>query len=110
MGSKIKESEGKIFVALMLFVMKDSWFQLTKAKRRALTREHVGTLSKFSNKVWITHLSGTGLSKYDLIEILESDDIMAIEGMIGAFKTGAKARHGDLRDIVLMEKGIDQLL
>jgi chlorite dismutase len=98
-------TQDKKYVALMFFTMKDSWFDLPPAKRQALTSDHVGSLAKFTGKVSITHLAGTGLSKYDLIEILEADDIAAIDDMIGQFKAGAKARYGELRELIVWRKG-----
>ena len=100
----------KTYVALMFFTMKDSWFEMSSEKRQSLTKDHVGTLTKFTEKVAMTHMAGTGLSKYDLVEMLEADDLAAIDEMIGQFKAGAKARHGELRDIMIMEKGLGQLI
>lgn len=99
----------KTYVALMFFTMKDSWFELSSQQRQGLTREHVGALTKFTDKVAMTHLAGTGLSKFDLVEMLEADDLTTINEMIGRFKAGKKARYGELRDVMIMEKGLGQL-
>ena len=103
------EKSGKTYVALMFFTMKDSWYQLTPEQRLSLTKEHVGTLKKFTENVAMTHLAGAGLSKFDLVEMLEANDLTAINEMIGQFKAGKKARHGQLHDIMIMEKGLGQL-
>lgn len=104
-----EKGNGTTYVALMFFTMKDSWFEMPADQRAGMTKEHVGTLSRYSEQVKITHLAGTGLSKFDLIELLESDDLSAINTMIAEFKAGAKARHGELRDVFVMEKGIGKL-
>lgn len=103
------DTGAKTYVALMFFTMKDSWFELSPQQRQGLTRDHVGVLSKFTDKVAMTHLAGTGLSKFDLVEMLEADNLATINDMIGRFKEGKKARYGELRDVMIMEKGLGKL-
>jgi chlorite dismutase len=104
------DKDGKTYVALMFFTMKDSWFELPTEERQSLTKEHVATLTRFTDRVALTHLAGTGLSKFDLVEVLEGDDLATIDEMISQFKAGAKARHGELHDIMILEKGLGQLV
>ena len=108
MDPTIKPEE-RIYVVLLILDVKQSWFDLERKTRAELTNPHVTNLGKHLKEVTLTSLQGTGLSKYDMVEILESKNLQAIEAMIEEFKTGDKAQHGTIRDIIIMEKGIERM-
>ena len=99
----------KTYSALMLFNMKASWFNMSNDERDKLSKEHIADLYKFTDQVRISHMAGTGLSKYDLIVQLESDNLSAMDEMMNSFKAGRKAEQGVLQDIIVMEKGLGRI-
>ena len=108
MDPSIKPKE-RNYVVLMIMDVKKKWFELSKKERAELTKPHVKELGQHLEKVSLTSLQGTGLSKHTMIEILESKDLYAIEAMIEEFKASSKAKFGVVRDILIMEKGIERL-
>ncbi len=103
-------STDKTFVAIICLNIKPEWYKLSRGERLKITRSHIKELSPHADKVARTHLRGTGLSKFDTIEILEAEDLREITRMVKAFRAGAKAAYMEVADVVTTVKGMGDLL
>ena len=57
--------------------------------------------------VSLTSLKGSGLSSDLMIEVIESEDLNAIEKMIDVYKSGAKASYGLIENVIVTRKGME---
>jgi hypothetical protein len=65
-----------------------------------VTLEHVGTLSKHSDK--LTHIVCTGLdARYDQVTMIEADTLEESNNAAVDFRMGAKAAYIDVVDVVV---------
>lgn len=104
-----RKPQKRTYVVLLFVDVHRNWFEASKDERVRITSTHVDELRPYLKEVSLTSLQGTGLSKHTMIEILESESLVAIESMIETFKEGAKAAYGSVSDVLIMEKGIERL-
>lgn len=100
----------KTYMAIAYLNIKPSWYAMSREERIRLTRKHMDELKPFSDRVARTHLTATGLGKFDTIQILEAEDLADISRMIRVFRAGAKAAHMELVDVMIGVKGMGDLL
>lgn len=96
--------KGKTYVAIVMFSIDSEWYSMGRDKRIEITREHMDEFRNLSDKVARTHLSARSFSKYDAVEILESDSLEHIDDMIRVFKAGRKAKQMRIVDVITTMK------
>lgn len=100
----------KTFVGIIFLNIKPEWYELSREERIGLTRSHMKELTPYAEKVARTHLTATGLSKHDTIEILEAEDLRDISAIVKAFRASAKARYMEITDVITTIKGEGDLV
>ncbi len=103
------ESE-KTFVGIIFLNIKPEWYELSREERIGLTRTHMKELTPYAEKVARTHLRGTGISKYDTVEILEAENLQDISAIVKGFRASAKAKYMEIADVITTIKGEGDLV
>ena len=93
-------SDKNPYVGFLHMKMSQEYFSLGREGMRKVTREHVGALTKHSDK--LTHIVCTGLDvRYDQITLIEADTLEEIHAAAVDFRTGAKAGYIDIVDVAV---------
>lgn len=96
--------KGNTYVSIVLFSIDPEWYSLERSKKIEATREHMADFAHLSDRVARTHLSSRSFSKYDAVEVLESDSLEHIDEMIRIFKAGKKGRQMKIVDVITTMK------
>ena len=102
----IDPSAPRVYVVLVFVNVSREYYEQTNAQRDALTAPHIQQLTPYLKSISLTSLRSTGLSPDIMIEVLESNDLLAIEKMIETYKAGAKAAFGAIEKVIITEKGM----
>ena len=93
-------SDKNKYVGFLYMKMSQEYFSLGREGIRKVTLEHVGALSKHSDK--LTHIVCTGLdARYDQVTMIEADTLEEIHNAAVDFRMGAKAAYIDVVDVVV---------
>jgi hypothetical protein len=93
-------SDKNPYVGFLFMKMSQEYFSLGREGIHKVTMEHVGDLTKHSEK--LTHIVCTGLdARYDQITMVQAESLEEIHQAAVDFRMGAKARYIDLADIVV---------
>jgi hypothetical protein len=88
------------YVGFLYMKMSQEYFSLGREGIRKVTLEHVGDLTKHSDK--LTHIVCSGLdARYDQITLIEADTLEEIHNAAVDFRMGAKAAYIDVADVVV---------
>ena len=96
--------EKRRYVVLVFVDVNPDYYELGESKRADLTAPHIKELTEHLDQVSLVSLRSTGLAQDSLIEILESDDLVAIERMLDTYKAGRKAQYGRISNVIVTEK------
>ncbi|MBI5815215.1 MAG: hypothetical protein HZB29_06350 [Nitrospinae bacterium] len=103
------DNDGQTYVALVFLKMKDEWNTLTREKKIENSVSHMNDLRKYAKLVNRNMLYCQGISKYDMVEIIEANDLKIINSLIRSMKAGAKGRYIDIVDTVCGISGLSML-
>lgn len=93
-------SEKNKYQGFLFMKMSQEYFNLGREGIQKVTREHLQTLGKHSDK--LTHTVCSGLdARYDQVTIIEADTLEEIHTAAVDFRMGAKAAYIDIVDVVV---------
>ena len=93
-------SDKNKYVGFLLMKMSQEYFSLGREGIHKVTMEHVGTLTKHSDK--LTHIVCSGLdARYDQVTMIEADSLEEIHNAAVDFRMGAKAAYIEVVDIMV---------
>ena len=98
--------EKRRYVVLVFVDVDPRYYTFKSEKRARLTEPHIEELTRHLETVSLMSLKGTGLARDTMIEVLESDNLLDIEGMMETYKSGAKSRYGRISNVIITEKGM----
>lgn len=93
-------SDKNKYVGFLYMKMSQEYFSLGREGIHKVTMEHVGALTKHSDK--LTHIVCTGMdARYDQVTMIEADTLEEIHNATVDFRMGAKAAYIDVVDVVV---------
>lgn len=93
-------SDKNKYVGFLYMKMSQEYFSLGREGIRDVTLQHVGSLTKHSDK--LTHIVCSGLdARYDQVTMIEADTLEEIHNAAVDFRMGAKAAYIEVVDVVV---------
>jgi len=93
-------SDKNKYVGFLYMKMSQEYFSLGREGIREVTLQHVGSLTKHSDK--LTHIVCSGLdARYDQVTMIEADTLEEIHNAAVDFRMGAKAAYIEVVDVVV---------
>lgn len=100
------DKDGRTYVVVFLIRMREEWYRLTRDERVKINKDHMKLLANYAKLVNRVMLRCEGLSKYDYVETIETDDLKVINSLMRTIKDSEKGRFMEIVEAIVTIKGL----